>query len=282
MSKNKYYKNNKKKSFLHGILHQFSILSKKKSNNLLDFIKKLKKNNQINSDTLDMITGVIGISTKRLKEIMIPRPKIISLNLNNSIEQCFKIITKSSHSRFPVLDAHQNSIAGILMAKDFLSLIYQKPTCKSIKNLLRPAIIVPETKFANTMLKEFQFKKYHMAIVIDEFGIISGLVTIEDILELIVGKIEDEFDHSNEYKKNIEKIDQNNYKINGFTTISQFNKFFKTNFNNHEVDTIGGFLLKKFGKIPKKYENIDISQFNFKISLVDNKRIIQIHLKKNI
>lgn len=270
---------NKKKNFFFNIIKHFSKAPSQNQKNLLNLINNLETTKKINKNISQMIKGVMSISKKRIKEIMTPRPKIIFLNINDTIEKCLNIIKISSHSRFPVLNKNKSYVKGILIAKDILSLTKEQIEFKGIQKILRPIIIVPETKYADDMLKEFQLKQYHMAIVIDEFGIISGLITLEDILELIVGKIEDEFDHTADYNQNIQKIDQKNYKINGFTPIIQFNDIFEFQLNDTEVDTIGGFLLKKFGKIPKKNEKLYIYPYFFTISAVNNKRIIQINLK---
>lgn len=279
---NNYIYNHSKKTIILKILNYFFTIEPKNTENLLLLIKKLEESNNIEKNILNMLKGVITISKKRICEIMIPRLKIVFLKTTYTIKKCLDIIIKTAHSRFPVISEDNNSIEGFLIAKDFLSFNKDSSDNSFLKKIIRPAIIVPESKYADSMLKDFQSKNYHMAIVIDEFGIISGLVTIEDILELIVGKIEDEHDSILKSEQNIQKIKENNYFVNGLTSIKEFNISFNTMFNDKEVDTIGGLLLIEFGRIPKINEKIKIRDFIFKISSVNNKRIVQIKLKKII
>ncbi|WP_343126447.1 HlyC/CorC family transporter [Buchnera aphidicola] len=268
-----------KKGFFSDIIHHFFQIEPKNQEELLELIHFLKKRKKLDSETFDMLKGVIVISKKKVRDIMIPKPQIVFLKSDYTLKKCLKIITTSSHSRFPVINHDKNFVEGFLMAKDFLFFSNNKKNTFFIKNILRPALLVPESKSADSMLKNFQSKRYHMAIVIDEFGNISGLVTIEDILELIVGNIEDEYDNTINYENNIKKIDNKNYIIQGLTTLKQFNNFFHTKYNDSEIETIGGLLLKKFGKIPKKNEKIKIDTFIFIVTIVNYRHIIQTQMK---
>lgn len=267
---------NKKKGFFSILLHQLFHEEPKNKEELLLLIRNSKKNALIDKETRDMLEGVIDITKQRIKEIMIPRPQIISLNANYTLDQCIDIIIQSAHSRFPVMNNNKNYVKGFLIAKDLLPFMKKIPENFSIENILRPPIIVPESKYVDSMLKEFQLKRYHMAVVIDEFGAVSGLVTIEDILELIVGEIEDEYD--NFHKLNIREINKNTFTIKGLTEIKEFNNFFHSTFKNIEVDTIGGLVMKAFRKLPQKGESIIINGFTFKILVTNSRRIIKLQV----
>ncbi|XBC39619.1 MAG: CNNM family magnesium/cobalt transport protein CorC [Buchnera aphidicola (Chaetogeoica yunlongensis)] len=274
MSNNNSKNSNKeeKKGFFSILLSQiFQEEPPKNKEELLKLIRDSEENSLIDQDTYNMLKGVIDITKKRIKDIMIPRPQMITLKLNYSLDQCLDIIIKSAHSRFPVISQNENYVEGMLIAKDLLPLIKHNTTTFYIKKMLRPTIVVPESKYVNLMLKEFRLTKNHMAIVIDEFGVVSGLITIEDILELIVGDIEDEYD---ETTLNIRQLDKYTFVIKSLTPIKEFNNKFQTNFNDEEVDTIGGLIMKKIGHLPIKGEVININKFKFKINIVTNRRII--------
>ncbi|WP_343153419.1 CNNM family magnesium/cobalt transport protein CorC [Buchnera aphidicola (Mindarus keteleerifoliae)] len=266
-----------KKGFFSILLHQIFNDEPKNREELLKLIQESKEKELIDQTTKNMLEGAILITKKTVKEIMIPRTQMITLNLNYNLNKCLEIIIKSAHSRFPVMSKDKNYIEGFLIAKDLLSFIYKEKKLFFIKKFLRPPIVVPESKHLDKMLKEFQLKRNHMAIVIDEFGIVSGLITIEDILELIVGKIEDEFDNVKEM--NIRQINQFTFLIKGLTQIKEFNEKFNTNFFDKEVDTIGGLIIKKVGYVPKINKIICIDNYQFKISTIDNRKILTIHVK---
>ncbi|CAL4043651.1 CNNM family magnesium/cobalt transport protein CorC [Buchnera aphidicola] len=248
----------------------------KNKEDLLNFIRDSKKNELIDQDTRDMLEGVIDITKQRVREIMIPRSQMITLKLNYNINKCLNVIIKSAHSRFPVMSNDTNYVEGLLMAKDLLSFMKLTKEKFCIKNILRPAIVVPESKYVNHMLKEFRLKRYHMAIVIDEFGAVSGLVTIEDILELIVGKIEDEYD--NITNLNIRQLNQHTFTIKALTHIKEFNETFNTHFRHKEVDTVGGLVMQECGHLPRRGDIINIKGYQFTIHSTNSRRIIQLHV----
>ncbi|QIQ41449.1 MAG: CNNM family magnesium/cobalt transport protein CorC [Buchnera aphidicola (Aphis urticata)] len=265
-----------KKGFFSILFHHIFHDEPKNREELLALIRDSEQNELIDQDTCDMLEGVIHIAKKKIKEIMIPRTQMIILKLNYNLNKCLDVILESAHSRFPVMNSDKNYVEGFLIAKDLLPFARNSNKNFHIKNILRPAVVVPESKYVDRMLKEFRLKRTHMAIVIDEFGAVSGLVTIEDILELIVGEIEDEYDE--EQKINIRKLQENLFSIKALTEIKEFNDFFKTRFSNEEVDTIGGLVMKAFGHLPSHGEDININGYNFKISSVDSRKIIQIHV----
>ncbi|QCI18403.1 magnesium/cobalt transporter CorC [Buchnera aphidicola (Aphis nasturtii)] len=265
-----------KKGFFSILFHHIFHDEPKNREELLALIRDSEQNELIDQDTCDMLEGVIHIAKKKIKEIMIPRTQMIILKLNYNLNKCLDVILESAHSRFPVMNSDKNYVEGFLIAKDLLPFVRNSNKNFHIKNILRPAVVVPESKYVDRMLKEFRLKRTHMAIVIDEFGAVSGLVTIEDILELIVGEIEDEYDE--EQKINIRKLQENLFSIKALTEIKEFNDFFQTHFSNEEVDTIGGLVMKAFGHLPSHGEDINIHGYNFKISSVDSRKIIQIHV----
>jgi len=269
-----------KKGFFSVLLSQIFQDEPKNKEELLKLIKDAKENELIDQDTCNMLKGVIDITTQRIRDIMIPRPQIITLKLNFSLHQCLETIIKSAHSRFPVVSDNENRVEGFLIAKDLLPFIKSNTDIFCIKKILRPVIVVPESKYVNRMLKEFRLKKNHMAIVIDEFGVVSGLVTIENILEVIVGSIEDEYD---ETELNIRQVSQSTFIIKSLTPIKEFNNMFKTHFSDEEVDTIGGLVMKKIGYLPISGEYITINKYQFKIHTANNRRIVllQVTIPKN-
>ncbi|CUR53498.1 Magnesium and cobalt efflux protein CorC [Serratia symbiotica] len=265
-----------KKGFFTLILNQLFHGEPKNRNDLVELIRDSEQNDLIDLDTRDMLEGVMDITEQRVRDIMIPRSQMITLKYNQKLETCLDIIIKSAHSRFPVISEDKDHIKGILMAKDLLSFMRKNYESFNINKILRPVTIVPESKRVDQMLKEFRLQRYHMALIIDEFGGISGLVTIEDILELIVGKIEDEYDNKKDFY--IRQINKNIYTVHALLLIEDFNKFFHTNFNNDEVDTIGGLVMQAFGRLPTRGEIIEIEEFIFKITIADSRRIIQVHI----
>ncbi|XRX42737.1 MAG: CNNM family magnesium/cobalt transport protein CorC [Buchnera aphidicola (Eriosoma harunire)] len=265
-----------KKSFFSTLLNQIRPESPKNREDLLLIIKNSKKKKIIDHDVSNMLKGVINITEKKIHDIMIPKTQMITLKINYDFQTCINIIIKSAHSRYPVMSKDNNYVKGILIAKDLLPFIKKKTNQFFITKIIRPSIVVPESKSVNRMLKEFRSKHHHMAIVIDEFGAVSGLVTIEDILELIVGNIEDEYDTNHILK--VHQINSETFAIPALTEIKEFNDMFNTNLNNSSVDTIGGLVMTKLGHLPIIGESINIQGYIFKISIANNRQIIQIHV----
>lgn len=243
---------------------------------LITLIREAQENQLIDPDTLDMIEGVMDIAEQRVRDIMIPRTQIVPIKLNYTLTECLNIIFEYGHSRYPVISDDRDHIEGILLAKDLLIFMQQGNESFDLKKILRPAVIVPEGKRVDHMLKEFRMQRYHMAIAIDEFGGVSGLVTIEDILELIVGDIEDEYDEIED--RNIRKLSPSVFTVKALTTIEDFNEIFSTHFSNEDVDTIGGLVMQYFGRLPVKGETVTIEGYQFKVALADKRRIIQLHV----
>ncbi|OCG13297.1 magnesium/cobalt efflux protein [Gilliamella sp. wkB292] len=243
---------------------------------LIEVIREAEENELIDPDTLDMIEGVMDIADQRVRDIMIPRSQIITIKDNYTLDQCLDIISEHGHSRYPVISEDRDHIEGVLLAKDLLIFIRQGVADFDLKKILRPTVIVPESKRVDHMLKEFRMQRYHMAMAIDEFGGISGLVTIEDILELIVGDIEDEYDEVED--RNIRRLSQSVYTVRALTPVEDFNEIFATSFSDDEMDTIGGLVMQHFGRLPLRGESILIDGYQFKVTIVDRRRIIQLHV----
>ena len=265
-----------KKNLIQSFLGIFQTEPKNRED-LVEVIRDSVENELIDSDTKEMIEGVMEISELRVRDIMIPRPQIISIDSKLPLEACVDIIIESAHSRFPViLDDGKDSIQGILLAKDLLKYLRSDAEEFNMEAILRRAVIVPESKRVDRMLKEFRSERFHMALVVDEFGAMSGLVTIEDILEQIVGDIEDEFDE--EEIEPIRQLSRHTYTVSALTDIEKFNAFFATEFTDEEVDTFGGLVMQAFGHLPQRGEQLELEQMNVKVTSADNRRLIQLRV----
>ena len=266
-----------KKGFSSLLLSQLFHGEPKNRDELLALIRDSGQNDLIDEDTRDMLEGVMDIADQRVRDIMIPRSQMITLKRNQTLDECLDVIIESAHSRFPVISEDKDHIEGILMAKDLLPFMRSDAEAFSMDKVLRQAVVVPESKRVDRMLKEFRSQRYHMAIVIDEFGGVSGLVTIEDILELIVGEIEDEYDEEDDI--DFRQLSRHTWTVRALSSIEDFNEAFGTHFSDEEVDTIGGLVMQAFGHLPARGETIDIDGYQFKVAMADSRRIIQVHVK---
>ncbi len=266
-----------KKGFFSLLLSQLFHAEPKNREELLALIRDSGQNELIDEDTRDMLEGVMDIADQRVRDIMIPRSQMITLKRNQTLDECLDVIIESAHSRFPVISEDKDHIEGILMAKDLLPFMRSDAEAFSMDKVLRQAVVVPESKRVDRMLKEFRSQRYHMAIVIDEFGGVSGLVTIEDILELIVGEIEDEYDDEEDI--DFRQLSRHTWTVRALAPIEDFNESFGTRFSDEEVDTIGGLVMQAFGHLPARGESIDIDGYQFKVAMADSRRIIQVHVR---
>jgi magnesium and cobalt transporter len=262
------------KNWLDKILHAFSTEPKSRDE-LLEIIKDAAENQLLDQEALSIIEGALDVSSQQAREIMVPRSHIVAINIQDSPQEYLKQIIESGHSRFPVIGDDIDDIKGILLAKDLLPLVLNGTENFNIETILRPANIVPESKRLNLLLREFREKRYHMALVMDEYGGITGLLTIEDILEEIVGEIEDETDEQEETTDLIKKINENDFIIKALTPIEDFNQYFSTELSDEDFDTLGGILMKAFGHLPKRNELVQIDRMEFRVLYADNR---QIHL----
>jgi len=260
-----------KKSIWTKIIQIFTGEPKNKEE-LVEVLNDAEDRDLIKPETKQMIEGVLEVSGMRVRDIMVPRSQMVTLDINDPLDKSLPIIVESGHSRFPVINEDIDNIEGILLAKDLLAYAFnqQQEEC-TIGKIIRPSIKVPESKKVEPLLKEFRSNRYHMAVVVDEYGGVSGVVTIEDILELIVGEIEDETDE--EIEEDIKYLAANLYQVKSLTELNDFNLFFNSDFNEDDADTIAGIVLHQFGHMPKKGEKITINSFEFKVTAADNRRI---------
>ncbi len=252
----------------------FSIFRKDKDgrNKLLDNLRKGQKDGVIDMDALIMIEGVFQVSEMRVRDIMVPRSHMVVIQEDQGIEKMLSVVASSGHSRFPVIDEGLDEIVGILLAKDLAYYSDEASRKKfELKDILRPAVFVPESKRLNVLLKDFRTSRNHMAIVIDEYSGVAGLVTIEDVLEQIVGEIDDEHDAAD--AENIRRHGYQRYTLRGLTPISEFNAFFGSSFSNDQFDTVAGLILSELGHMPERGEEVKIEHFQFKIISSSSRRI---------
>ncbi len=240
---------------------------------LLALLKNLQVRQLIGAEELFMMEGVLQVSDMQVRDIMIPRGQMIVLDHEDSFVDIIEKITDSGHSRFPVIDDDKDDVVGILLAKDLLQLSVGASVQFEINEYIRPASFIPESKRLNVLLKEFRQNRSHMAMIVDEYGGVSGLVTIEDVLEQIVGKIDDEHDDDDEI--DIQHHGANRYSVRALMPLQDFNDYFKSDFINDEIETIGGYLLGRIGHLPERGESLTLQNLTFKVLSADSR---QVHL----
>ena len=249
---------------------------------LLHLLHSAYERNLLDADALAMIEGVLQVSEMQARDIMIPRSQMDVIDIGDSPAQFIPSVMQTAHSRFPVIGENKDNVIGILLAKDLLR-YYAGEEEFNVREMLRPVVFIPESKPLNVLLKEFRASRNHIAIVVDEYGGVAGLVTIEDVLEQIVGDIEDEHD-IDEVDEKIVAERGGQYRVKALTELSDFNEIFGTNYNDDEFDTIGGLVLKHFGHIPKRGEQIDFDNLSFKVLRADSRRmhLLQVVKKKPV
>ena len=238
---------------------------------LVNILRQAEQNQIIDADGLSIIEGALQVNDMQVREIMIPRSQVATIDITDSPRDIIPKVIEAGHSRFPVIGESKDDVVGILLAKDLLPLVLDSESRFNLKDVLRPAIFVPESKRLNVLLTEFRENKNHMAIVIDEYGGMGGVVTIEDVLEQIVGEIEDEYDIDEEDQ--IKKVDKDSYTVKALTPIEDFNAFFHSNLPDDEYDTIGGLVLDQFRHIPERDETVGIGPYVFKVLNADSRQI---------
>jgi len=230
-----------------------------------EIVREAAERSIVDSETLTILEGALQVSEMQVRDIMIPRSQMISININDPLKDYLPQIIESAHSRFPVLGEDQDEVLGILLAKDLLPLILNENREDfHLKQVLRPTTFVPESKRLNVLLQEFRATRNHMAIVVDEFGGVAGLVTIEDVLEQIVGEIEDEHDLDDDDSM-IKEVEQGITMVKALTPIEDFNEHFSTRIQDKDFDTIGGIVVHHFGRVPECNETIRVDSLNFKV-----------------
>ena len=249
------------------------------SDEVADMLRSAENESIIDASALQIMEGALKVSDLQAREIMIPRSQMKVIEEDWSLEKILELVIQSQHSRFPVVGESSDDVLGILLAKELLPLVLSGKESFDLKTLLRPATIIPESKRLNILLQEFREQRYHMAMVVDEYGGVSGLLTIEDVLEEIVGEIEDETD---EYEaEQIRKIDNNLYSVEAITEIDDFNEYFDLGFSDDEFDTLGGLVVHAFGHLPKIGETTSIENFDFKVVDGDKRKINLLEVRKN-
>ncbi len=236
------------------------------------------KRNLLDSDALSMIEGVMQVSEMQARDIMVPRSQMDVVDISQTPEKFIPFVIEAAHSRFPVTEGCEDDIIGILLAKDLLR-YYAGEEEFNIRDMLRPAVFIPESKRLNILLKDFRSNRNHIAIVVNEYGGVAGLVTIEDVLEQIVGEIEDEYDFDEE-EDNIVMESDGLYRVKAITEIENFNEVLGANFDNDDYDTIGGLVLNKFGRLPVRTESVIINHFKFTVQRADSRRLHMLKVEK--
>ena len=255
------------------------LLKPKDKEQLADILKSAFDKNMMDSDALMMLEGVLNVSEMHVRDIMIPRSQMDVIDISKKIEEFIPFVIQTSHSRFPVIEENVNNVIGILLAKDLLR--FTSGDEFEVRDNLRPAIFVPESKRLNVLLKDFRTNRNHIAIVVDEYGGVAGMVTIEDVLEQIVGDIEDEFDYD-ETEDNIIQDQDRQFRVKASTEISDFNNYFATEYSDEEFTTIGGLVTQKFGYLPQRNEKVSFDGFDIEILRADSRQIHSILISINL
>jgi len=242
-------------------------------NALAEVLREAAERGVVDSDALTMLEGVLEVGDLQVRDIMVPRAQMVFVRRDQPAARILPVVVESGHSRFPVMDEDRDNIVGILLAKDLLRLTTAQARERfDIREYMRPAVFVPESKRLNVLLKEFRRSRNHMAIVVDEYGGVSGLCTIEDVIEQIVGEIDDEFDVEDD--QNIRRDAEAQFTVRGVTRIEEFNQFFGTHLPEGQgVDTVAGLLLKQLGRLPRRGESASIDGFEFRVLRADRRRI---------
>ena len=246
---------------------------------LLALLRSAYERNLFDSEALSMIEGVIQVSEMQARDIMIPRSQMDVIDIAEPAGKFIPFVIEKAHSRFPVTENDKNNVIGILLAKDLLR--YRSGEEEfDVRDMLRPVVFIPESKRLNVLLKDFRTNRNHIAIVVDEYGGVAGLVTIEDVLEQIVGDIEDEHDFD-EAEDNIVRDPDGYYRIKAITEIVDFNERLGAEFSDVEYDTVGGLVLHKFGRLPKRGESVIVGPFKFTVLRADSRRVYTLLVEKN-
>lgn len=246
---------------------------------LVEVLHEAQRNAVIDYDALTMIEGVIGVSEMQVRDIMIPRAQMVVVERDADLKVILQTVVESAHSRFPAVGENRDEVIGILLAKDLLPYFLDGEDNRfNLRDILRPAVFIPESKRLNVLLKEFRASRNHIAIVVDEYGGVAGMVTIEDVLEQIVGEIEDE--HDVEEDAYIFEHRNEEYTVKAITPIEDFNDYFQTNFSDEEFDTIGGLVMNGFGHMPKRGEKLDLGDFHFKVLRASNRQIYLLQVSR--
>jgi magnesium and cobalt transporter len=247
---------------------------------LLDILRAAHARELIDPEALTMLEGVLNVAEMQVRDIMVPRGQMEIVRRDATLEEILPEVVASAHSRLPVIVDSRDEVAGILLAKDLLRFFAGGGNERfDMQEILRPAVFVPESKRLNVLLKEFRLSRNHMAIVVDEYGGVAGLVTIEDVLEQIVGEIEDEHD-VDDYLTQIMQHPGDRYTIKALTPIEEFNTYFQTSYSEEDFDTVGGLLLSRFGHVPRRGESVVVDGMEFRVLRADNRRLHLVEMRR--
>jgi magnesium and cobalt transporter len=238
---------------------------------IAEFLEGFRERGVIGADEFAMLQGVLEVADTQVRDIMVPRSQMVVVAKDQTPEEVLKIVTESNHSRFPVIGDDKDEVVGIVLAKDVLKHYIANKVPFDLQNFVRPAAFIPESKRLNTLLTEFREGRNHMAIVVDEYGGVSGLATIEDVLEQIVGDIDDELDP--EAVSSIQPQDGGKYAVMALTRIDEFNEFFNTELSDADYDTVGGLVMHELGRLPRRGEQLDFAGLRFKVLRGDRRRL---------
>jgi magnesium and cobalt transporter len=239
---------------------------------IVEFLREGRWNAVLDADEVAMLQGVLDVSQTQVRDVMVPRYQMVVLERDAPKDEILKNIVESGHSRYPVIGADRDEVIGVLLAKDILRYFVETPNQPfDLGKFIRPAIVIPETKRLNTLLKEFRINRNHLAIVVDEYGATAGLLTIEDVLEEIVGEIGDEYDAQE--ADPIQKQDGNRFQVLALTRIEDFNLYFNTGFSDKDYDTVGGLVMYELGRLPRRGESVSFGGFRFKVLQADRRRL---------
>lgn len=244
---------------------------------LLELLHSAYEHNLMDSDALSMIEGVLQVSEMQVRDVMIPRSQMDVIDIIQTPEQFIPFVIETAHSRFPVVEESKDNVIGILLAKDLLRFYAGEEF--NVRDMLRPAVFVPESKRLNVLLREFRINRNHIAIVVDEYGGVAGLVTIEDVLEQIVGEIEDEYDFD-ETEDNILLDRTGRWRVKATTEIDDFNAALGTHFSDDDFDTVGGLVIGHFGHVPKRGEQVTFGGLHFQVLRADSRRLLAVLVER--
>lgn len=231
----------------------------------------------LDTEAVAMMEGVLAVSEMQVCDAMIPRSHMVVIPFDSPLEEFLPLVLESGHSRFPVIGEDRDAVEGILLAKDLLRHFAENGGTLDMKTLVRPAVVIPESKRLNVLLRDFRSSRNHMAIVVDEYGGVSGLITIEDVLEEIVGEIDDE--HDEEEEAPIKPLGGNHYQVDALAEVEDFNEVFECDFSDESYDTVGGLLLAEFGRVPEPGEEVVLAErFRFSVSAANSRRIIMLDM----
>lgn len=244
---------------------------------LIALLHSAYERNLLDADALAMIEGVFQVSEMQVRDVMIPRAQMDVVDIGDPPEKFIPFVIETAHSRFPVIDKDKDNVIGILLAKDLLR--YYAGEEFNVREMLRPAVFIPEAKRLNVLLKEFRSNRNHIAIVVDEYGGVAGIVTIEDVLEQIVGEIEDEYDYD-EQEDNIIRVPDGRFRVKAQAEIADFNEVMGTQFSDEDFDTVGGLVVSKFGHMPKRGQQVTFDGLKFSVLRADSRRLYSMMVEK--